>query len=281
VVLSNWKLIDATKPLSLDNVDAIHCCSGTSDERWFFRVHMAIEHIGARVLRQMHDIEETTATIESTSAFLTVLQDVLVEIRETLAKMRVGCDPENYWNYVRIFLGGYTPENGLPNGLNIRGTEIKDIKFGGGSAAQSSLIQALDEFLGVEHPSARAKEFLTQQRTYMPELHVAYLQALGEHKSLRDNILAYGDEKLTEQYNGVMQTFGKFRATHYGIVHEYVVRFVSAAKERTESGDFAGAAEINKNNIYGSGGSGGTVLKMLDEYRGNTVRSQIKPPVDA
>ena len=41
-------------------------------------------------------------------------------------------------------------------------------------------------------------------------------------------------------------------------------------------GDYASAALINKNNIFGAGGTGGTVLKMLDEYRGNTVKTQIK-----
>ena len=36
-----------------------------------------------------------------------------------------------------------------------------------------------------------------------------------------------------------------------------------------------GAAEINKNNIYGSKGAGGMVLKMLDEYRGDVMKMQI------
>mmetsp|Transcript_5495 Transcript_5495/g.11137 ORF Transcript_5495/g.11137 Transcript_5495/m.11137 type:complete len:419 (+) Transcript_5495:32-1288(+) len=277
LVLTNWRLIDPSQPFTLDNVDAIRACSGTDDERWFYRVHMSIEKIGAEILREMHDIEETTVTAESTLQFLIRLEDVILRIRENLARMRTGCDPANYWNIVRIFLGGYTPENGLPNGLNIRNTQIKDIKYGGGSAAQSSLIQSLDAFLGVKHPTDKAKDFLMQQRAYMPERHVAYLRALDSHTTIRDIVVRYDNDAITEQYNAVMQAFGKFRATHYGIVHEYVVRFTSLIKQRTESGDVAGAAEINKNNIYGSGGSGGTVLKMLDEYRCDTIKCQIKP----
>jgi indoleamine 2,3-dioxygenase len=276
LILSNWKFIDPLKPPSLDNVDAVRCCSGTDDERWFYRIHITIETVGARIVRQLHDVEQTTATVESAISFLIQLHAVVVEIRDILAQMRVGCDPEVYWNVVRIFLGGYTPENGLPNGLNIRDTDTKDIKFGGGSAAQSTLIQSLDVFLGVDHPTDKSKDFLRSQRAYMPERHVAYLDALGSHRTIRDIVLQYSDDLLTEQYNEVMSAFGRFRATHYGIVHAYVMRFTNLAKVRTESGDFKGAAEINKNNIYGNHGSGGTVLKMLDEYRGDTVRCRIK-----
>lgn len=240
VALTNWRLLDPSKPLTFDNCDAIMACSGTEDERWFYRVHIGIESIGAQVLRQMHDVEETMATLESSQEFLVLLQKVLVDIRDTLLRMREGCDPERYWNYVRIFLGGYTADTGLPDGLNIRGTEIKEIKFGGGSAAQSSLIQAFDEFLGVEHPSDRARDFLRQQRSYMPERHVAYLQALGAHRSVRDLVMAYDNEQLTEQYNAVMRAFGKFRATHYAIVHQYVVKFINSAIEKHDSGDLDG-----------------------------------------
>jgi indoleamine 2,3-dioxygenase len=275
VVLANWRLTDPTKPPSLENFDAIHAISGKTDEAWFYRIHVSIEHVGAQVLQQMYDIEETTQTVESTLAFLITLHRVLREIRDLIIQMRTGCDPDNYWNYVRIFLGGYTPKNGLPNGLNIKDTPIKDIMFDGGSAAQSSLIQSFDAFLQVEHPSDKSLNFLMLQRSYMPEAHVQYLEALGQHRSIRDIVVAYNDEELTSQYNTVMMAFGKFRAAHYGLVYEYVIQFTNAARMAEEAGDLESAARINRNNIHGEGGSGGTVHRMLDNYRQDTIKTRI------
>lgn len=275
LVLSNWRIIDEALPPSLENLSAIHAISGTSDESWFYRIHVAIEYTGAQVLKQMFDIDETTATAASTKQFLQKMQQVLLDIARLLTRMREGCEPKKYWDEVRIFLGGYTAANGMPNGISIRGTEIKDIKFGGGSGAQSSLIQALDQFLGVEHPTGHAQEFLRQQRTYMPEKHAQFLAQLGNHHSIKTIVQKYDDADVTAQYNAVMTAFGKFRAAHYGIVHEYVVKFTSAAKEAHAVGDYASAALINKNNIFGEGGTGGTVLKMLDEYRKDTDSSKI------
>ena len=341
LVLSNWRLLDPALPPSLENLDAVHGISGLGDECWFYRVHVAIECAGGRVLQRMFEIEQTTATETSTLAFLLDLQQVLVDMTRALTRMREGCDPKRYWDEVRIFLGGYTADTGLPDGINIRDTDIKNIKYGGGSGAQSSLIQAIDEFLGVQHPSERSTHFLMQQRAYMPTRHVEYLTQLSTHRSLRsivqekysrsvakvNNAVASAaasgggsgngsgdssgdgytsatttadsagsvsadstDEEtdaataaavvvespVTTRYNAVMQALSKFRAAHYGIVNEYVIRFTAAAKQAAAQGDHAGAAEINKNNIFGEGGTGGTVLKMLEEYRKHTVSTQIR-----
>lgn len=276
LVLSNWRVIDAALPPSLENMTAIHAISGTPDECWFYRIHIAIEYTGGQVLKEMFDIEETTATAESTKVFLVKMQQVLLDLAVLLTRMREGCDPKKYWDDVRIFLGGYTAANGMPNGISIRGTDLKDIKFGGGSGAQSSLIQALDQFLGVQHPTEHAGEFLRQQRSYMPEKHAQFLVQLGTHHSIKTIVQKYDDAEVTAQYNAVMTAFGKFRAAHYGIVHEYVVKFTAAAKEAEAGGDYARAALINKNNIFGEGGTGGTVLKMLEEYRKDTVGTKIK-----
>eukprot|EP01032_Pedospumella_encystans_P016646 gene16646-18983_t len=280
LVLSNWALTDPTLFPTLENLTAVHGISGLQDEIWFYRIHIAIEYTGGQILQEMFDIEETTATTESTIRFLQKMRQVLLDIAVLLGKMRAGCDPKTYWNDVRIFLGGYTPDNGLPNGINIAHTSIKDIKFGGGSGAQSSLIQSFDEFLGVEHTTDHAREFLRIQRTYMPTKHAAYLAELSTHRPLREIVLQYNDEAVTTEYNAVMMALGKFRAAHYRIVYEYIVFFTSAAKEATTRGDYASAALINKNNIFGEGGTGGTVLKMLEEYRKDTVATQIKAEVE-
>lgn len=276
LVLSNWRVTDNELPPSMENFSSIHAISGTPDENWFYRIHVAIEYTGGQVLKEMFDIEETTATTASTKEFLLKMQQVLLDIAVLLTRMREGCEPKKYWNEVRIFLGGYTAANGMPNGINIRDTDIKDIKFGGGSGAQSSLIQALDQFLGVEHPTDHAREFLRQQRTYMPEKHAEFLAQLAAHPSIKTIVQKYDDAEVTAQYNAVMTAFGKFRAAHYGIVHEYVVKFTAAAKEAHAGGDYASAALINKNNIFGEGGTGGTVLQMLEEYRKDTVSTKIK-----
>ena len=276
LVLWNWRLRDPTKTPSLTNFDVIHAITGLPDEEWFYKIHMQIEYLGAKLLKDMHDIHETTRTIDNTIAFMHRFSATMEMIRQTIGQMREGCTPDNYWNHVRIFLGGYTKENGLPDGLHIKGTNIKNIKFGGGSAAQSTLIQAFDEFIGIEHPAEHALSFLRQQRAYMPEKHVRYLERLGSNPTLKAIVNKYDNPKLTEEFNAVVKTFTKFRATHYALVHEYVIKFLQEAKIAETLGDEEQARQIKKNNLYGGKGTGGTTLTVLDEYRRDTFATQIK-----
>jgi hypothetical protein len=367
VVLSNWLVINANKPISLSNIDAAHYISGTPDEAWFYRIHIAIEQLGGKLLEPMFNIENTTSTVERTLTFLCLLEKVLNEIREIIEQMRVGCNPDVYWNCVRIFLGGYTSQNGLPEGVRIQDTDLPSIRFEGGSAAQSTLIQAFDVFLGVEHTrgdglshhgvhdtpgspstvvpnvssalarptqtptaldisngstgivpervncsggggdgdgcdsnnnlsnsrykttpvvarcatspsktsSSSSSSFLQRQRAYMPQQHVAYLEALESHDCIRSIVQRYNDEQVTQQFNAVISAFAKFRAAHYSIVRVYISSFLNAAKIANETGELDTAERLQKNNIFGDNGAGGLELSMLDEFRADTTRAKI------
>jgi indoleamine 2,3-dioxygenase len=185
-------------------------------------------------------------------------------IKTILLNMYVGCKPEVFWTNVRIYLSGYTKDNGLPNGLGVTGTNLK-FNFVGGSAAQSTLIQTFDIFLGVEHKSEHGRKFLLDQRTYMPQKHQNFLSDLAsiyEKKTLKLIVTEYNDKVVLNHYNMAVDALMEFRSSHYKLVHNYVIKFI-------KNPDF------NTNNIYEEKGSGGLPTEQLKEFIDDTDRTKL------
>jgi indoleamine 2,3-dioxygenase len=131
-------------------------------------------------------------------------------------------------------------------------------ELSGPSAAQSSLIHALDAFLGVDHTSPNpahspttsipppspvtptptpAQEavgatahvppkapILSRMRAYMPRHHRNFLRHLGAApRPLRAAVACMGDAALTEAYNAAVDALRRFRDAHLCIVALYIV----------------------------------------------------------
>lgn len=253
VILNNCKLNENT-----GEIESVYQISGTSDELHFYKVHMAIEMAGAKILPQMFYPEESTKR-ENIVTLLNDVSHTIKELTNILNTMYDGCDPEIFWKNVRIFLGGYTESNGLPNGLYVRGSEIGPFKFVGGSAAQSTLIQALDIFLDVEHYSEHGKKFLFDQRSYMPAKHVNYLNDLHDvykTRKLRNIVEEYDDEDVTSAYNDALEKLRLFRLAHFQLVHKYVIKFVTKLDPKVDIAT----------NTNGKAGTGGLPTEQLKEF---------------
>ena len=74
----------------------------------------------------------------------------LVKINDLMRRMYEKNSPPVFYERVRPFLTGWENCPFLPHGLQY-GSESHRRKYAGGSAAQSSLIQSFDVFLGVRH----------------------------------------------------------------------------------------------------------------------------------
>jgi len=57
-VLTNWTLEDPHGTISLENVRITRTFTGTDAERWFYAVHVCIEHRGGRAFKAMFDAKE-------------------------------------------------------------------------------------------------------------------------------------------------------------------------------------------------------------------------------
>ncbi|KAF9428997.1 hypothetical protein BGZ94_000178 [Podila epigama] len=156
VVMWNWQLLYKDGPRDLNNLDTLATLSGSSDESWFYLVTTAIEATGApalsKILRAMQFVRD-----DKPLELIQELEDIrgiIEELVSVLRRMFERCDPYVFYWKVRPYLAGWEnmAEAGLPNGVRYEGVDNGEYKkLAGGSAAQSSLIHALDIAFGVEH----------------------------------------------------------------------------------------------------------------------------------
>lgn len=145
-------------------------------------------------------------SFERIASYLEQLAVVIRDITSLLEDVRKGCDPRTYYWEERIWYNGGKWRYG-PAGDG-KGFE-RVLKYGGPSAGQSSLIHALDLFLGIEHtpmaspppsnstpgedankdsnPSSKMSEhdttFMQRMQLYMPHHHRRFLSHLASLSS--------------------------------------------------------------------------------------------------
>ena len=262
VDLFNWKLINPILPFSLENIEPIHLFNLDPEvresEKWFYLPMIAIEGECGCILHKMEEIyemleqEENSINTEKVKTNLKFILQKLTRQYEILQTTE-RCDPEHFYHLIRPYLGG-SKQKDSP-GWYLEGIE-RYIEYGGGSAAQSSLIQAEDIFLGVEHPG---DDFLKSMRDYMPEPHKQYL----EHQETRPSFPEMRQRLNSEDYESIeelrllcVEQIKHFRRYHYGIVQRYVMRF---------------------NSMIGTGGT--DVNRNLRHYINNTINAFHNLPV--
>jgi indoleamine 2,3-dioxygenase len=269
-VLYNWTLnVPSTEPTpALDNLRCLTLFTGTRDEEEFYLTSARIELRGVDALEIMRAtmdelfVGDTLASRRITR-YLQSLVRVLDDLARLLLAVRDGCDPDVFYHSIRPWFNG--ADSGSKKwtfeGLDgDAGTGLRvPAELSGPSAAQSSLIHALDTFLGVDHTSpnpahppssspvtptptpaleARAltttatatahvppkRPFLNRMRAYMPRHHRNFLRHLGAApRPLRAAVARMGDAALTEAYNAALDALRRFRDAHLRIVALYIV----------------------------------------------------------
>ncbi|KAI9265017.1 Indoleamine 2,3-dioxygenase [Phascolomyces articulosus] len=192
-VLWNYKPLDLEGPLDLSNLAILSTFTGSTDEAWFYLISTAIEGVGAPCLPAMmesirhvntHDYDRLIDNLE-------IIHNLIIKITATLARMYEKCAPSMFYKKIRRYYSGWRSASGvgLPHGLIYEGVdEIYDgdseyyqtgiesekatykneqryRQYFGASAAQSSLIAALDVFFGVDHHPCLADSNSTNDST--------------------------------------------------------------------------------------------------------------------
>lgn len=234
--LWNWRRIDPTEPVSADNSELLQTVMGGTDETWFFTATLGVELAGAPVLAALHDAANASANddLDALDRHLTDVADTMPSLTAALARMREWCDPHIFYHRLRPFLAGW-PDPGVV----YEGVSPDPVMLAGGSAGQSSLVQALDAGLGIVH-GPTAGPFLDHMRDYMPPAHRGYLADLAATSRIRHVADTAGLTGLTEAYNAAVGELELFRRRHMALAMEYVVA-PSGDAERTGTGgtDFA------------------------------------------
>lgn len=259
-VLYNWNL-NQTNNEDLPTESTIRCqttFTSTNDEAEFYLVSARIELAGVDALELMRSTMDEAfvgddIAIRRITDYLRQLADIIHRLRNMLLGVKNGCDPEVFYHDVRPWFRGEDSQSGrnwVFEGLEQDPTLAVPTELSGPSAGQSSLIHALDIFLGVDRYShgkeitghyptvsdaesrERASAFLKRMQLYMPRYHRAFLNHLAHnprplrdlvHRSASSNPATAQGNAILGAYNAAVMALKEFRDAHMIIVALYIV----------------------------------------------------------
>jgi indoleamine 2,3-dioxygenase len=235
--LDNWRRLDQTKPIQLDNIVLLQNFLGGLDEEWFVVVHIQIEQEAgpglAGLLRAMKGAAENKE--DEVLLGLKSLALAQTAMRDTLLRMKERCDPYVYYNRVRPYIHGWKNNPSLPNGLSYEGVEAyagQPQQYRGETGAQSTIVPCLDAGLGITHAPDPLTLYLQEMRGYMPPSHRAFLQTFETATDDRGRPLLAGyirdrklhNPELRAAYGVCVDLLAKFREIHIGYADSYIHR---------------------------------------------------------
>ena len=250
VCLWNFKPIFLSDALVLDNLSTLLTFTGSNDEQWFYLVSVAMEAKGGPTIPIMlqaikaareNDAQTVTQCLQS-------FAQTIDELGTLLVRMYENCDPHVFYHRIRPFLAGSKnmKDAGLPHGVFYDdGTKnSKWRQYGGGSNAQSSMIQFFDIILGIEHRPTGEKmdqttsesepepghapkprhNFIHDMRQYMPGPHRRFLQAVEGVANIRDYVeMNASNRPLCIAYDACLGMLRTLRDKHMQLVSRYII----------------------------------------------------------
>ena len=265
--LWNFKPLFLRDGLTLENLSTLATYTGSIDEQWFYLVSVAMEAKGGSAIPVMlkavqaardDDRETVTQCLRKTA-------EIIDELGSLLLRMYENCDPHVFYHRIRPYLAGSKnmKDAGLPRGVfyDDGSTNSSWQQYGGGSNAQSSLIQFFDIMLGVEHRPTGTKaadtsasesesgvapkprhNFIHEMRQYMPGPHRRFLQAVESVANIKEFVAVnYRDRNLTIAYDACLAMLRALRDKHIQMVSRYIIvksreaRSVSRSRTRSDA----------------------------------------------
>ncbi|KAJ5772882.1 hypothetical protein N7457_007778 [Penicillium paradoxum] len=290
LVLWNYKTThpdaDITNP---DNLHVQTSFTGTKDEEWFMLISVAVEAKGSALISLMRDACKAVVAedAELVAALLCKFGDEVSILAYILKRMYEHNEPAVFYHVLRPFLAGSKNMGhaGLPNGVyydvgDSDGAENPEnwLQLSGGSNAQSSLIQALDIFLGVEHSASDGKNpsgpiFIQEMRRYMPGPHRRFLEDLAAQANVRSFVSGSSTQSLKDAYNSAVNELKCFRDAHIQIVTRYVVMMskkpnpFKQEKNKLNLATASSQAQEGENSPELAGTGGTDLIPFLKETR--------------
>ena len=234
-VLYNWYIPNSDEiPTHTSPLRCQTLFTSTKDEAEFYLVSARIELRGVDALELMRMMMDEAfvgddIAARRITAYLRELAGVIRDLARILSSVKEGCDPDVFYRDVRPWFrgedSGSSSRGGEKRKWVFEGMEMDETlkeptELSGPSAGQSSLIHALDAFLGVDRYSQHSKEttgsfstqtssksaFLQRMQLYMPRYHRAFLTHLSNNpRPLREVVFSLtksGEHPgLTDAYN--------------------------------------------------------------------------------
>lgn len=313
VCLWNYKPIFADEPANdLDNLACINTYTGSLDEQWFYLISVAIEARGGPSIPLMLQAIAAARVGDSkvVTECLQTLAEMLDEVTTILERMYEHCHPYVFYHRIRPYLAGSKnmADAGLPNGLmyDDGSGNAEYRQYGGGSNAQSSLIQFFDIVLGVEHRPTGEKPkddksdeeegvgarprhgFIHEMRSYMPGPHRRFLEHVGAVANIREFVNARrSDKALCIAYDACLSMLRTMRDKHIQMVSRYIIIQSRESQKQARPASSRNAApamnlanvrpgeKSDKKQLRGTGGT--ALIPFLKQARDETG----EPAIDA
>ncbi|KAF5364400.1 hypothetical protein D9757_011903 [Collybiopsis confluens] len=250
-VMWNWELINAGKPVTIDNMIIAHNFSARDDERHFYQVHAAIELHGVQALHIIDsyyhqiseselDLDEPSSSILKIKESLSCLAIIIEEISDLIQSIRAGCDPRVFYREMRPWFNGNDAKGSDDPGWIYEGVDPgapELVHLSGPSGGQSPQPRQKNPNLRVPsplnsssstapktktgHPNSR---FMDEMRNYyIPKNHRVYLDHIkNSPRPIRE--LAKTISVLRGPYNDAVAALKKLRGLHMRIVLTYIIK---------------------------------------------------------
>ena len=150
---------------------------------------------------------------------LSIIPPAFDEMIATFKRIGHGCKPETYFHTLRPYLFGF--DDIVYKGVH---NDIPQT-FRGETGAQSTVIPAIQRFLGLRHRQGGLTDYLEIMIDYMPKPHREFLRGIDE-ASIRDHVIAASRPPLDEAYNECLQKVVEFRSLHLKMANSYIARRV-------------------------------------------------------
>lgn len=281
-VLWNARPRDPRRPLSIDNIHFENTFSGTQDEANFYRASASVELRGIEAIQIIHrylNLDDPQDRINESGLRndLVRLKAVLEELKELMENVKEAVDPRVFYWQVRPWFNG----SGSGGGQRWVYEGVADsavVDTSGPSAGQSTIIHAIDAFLGVDHrqlrcpiPSVRKQHgdsaFMDRMRRYMPGSHRDFLDRIDDVPvPIRE--VATERSGLKDAYSDAMKALKRLRDIHIRVACLYVISMA-----RTQPPDGFRRREETQ-GLDGARGTGGNhVASLLKAGRDATQRA--------
>ncbi|KAK7006190.1 Indoleamine 2,3-dioxygenase [Favolaschia claudopus] len=292
-VLYNWSLkTPSNKPTpALDNLQSNTLFTGTNDEQVFYLTSARMELRGVEALELMRSTMDEAfvgddIALRRITTYLDRLATVIDDLQALLMTVRDGCDPSAFYNVIRPWFRGVDSDPSKRRwefeGMETDPTWTYPAELSGPSAGQSSLIHALDMFLGVDEFShaptltghgqtTKKSAFLTRMQLYMPRHHRNFLNHLAANPRPLRALVVGGNPQLLGAYNKAVDALKRLRDRHMQIVTSYIIQPArrAAAEKRGEQVGLEDSQQLK--------GTGGTELaKFLKAVRDRTAAAVIE-----
>ncbi|PJE50496.1 MAG: hypothetical protein COV29_03755 [Candidatus Yanofskybacteria bacterium CG10_big_fil_rev_8_21_14_0_10_36_16] len=217
--LFNFKKKNPSEELRADNSEMLVSFTGSISENWFEAIHHNVEsvfspsihHLAmACILSYQDNLDE-----EAIADCLEKALDPNIEVIDVLKLMRKNCDPQEYYNKIRLF---YTmPQNVVFEG--VKELEDRPQRNLGQTGGQSPFEHFRKAVLGIRHNDS----YYPLMRQCMHLGFRKFVEWADNKSRIREVVLnAKGNKRLLGAYNALVLQVGQWEEEHNRLVLEFI-----------------------------------------------------------